>query len=62
MFIKEKVIVKRFKPKDSNKCVYKKEKVLVKHFKGKNFMEICLLNKRLFGNFLNVKIRSKYVF
>ena len=26
MFIKKKVIVKLFKPKDSNKCVYEKKK------------------------------------
>ena len=39
MFIKKNFIVKLFKPKDSNKCVYKKKKGFVKHFKGKDFME-----------------------
>ena len=45
MFIKKKVIVKLFKPKDSNKCVYQKKKVIVKLFKRKDSIEICLLKK-----------------
>ena len=47
MFIKKKVIVKLFKPKDSNKCVYQKQKVIVKLFNRKVSMEIRLLKKRL---------------
>ena len=48
MFIKKKVIVKLFQPKDSNKCVYQKQKVIVKLFNRKVSMEIRLLKKRLF--------------
>ena len=59
MFIKKKVSVKRFKPKDSNKCVYQK-KVIVKRFKHKDSIEISLFKKRLLWNFLDVKIPTKY--
>ena len=63
MFIKTKVIVKLFKAKDSNKCLYqKKKKVLVKHFKHKDYIEIRLLKKSLLGNFLKLKIPSKCVY
>ena len=42
MFIKKKVIVKLFKPKDCNKCVYqKKKKIIVKLFKLKDSIEVC---------------------
>ena len=47
MFIKKKVIVKLFKSKDFNKCVYQKQKVIVKLFKRKDSIEISLLKKRL---------------
>ena len=33
-----------------------KKKVIVKLFKWKDSIEICLLKKRLFGYFLNLKI------
>ena len=46
MFFKKKVIVKLFKPKDSNKCVYQKKKLIVKLFKDQDLIEICLLKKR----------------
>ena len=47
MFIKEKVIVKLLKAKDSNKCVHQKKKPNVKVFKRKDSIEICLLRKKL---------------
>ena len=37
MFIKKKVIVKLFKPKDSNKCVYQKKRLL------SNFLNLKIL-------------------
>ena len=46
MSIKKKVIVKLFKPKDSNKIYLLKKKVLVKFFKRKDSTEICLLKKK----------------
>ena len=46
MFIKKKVIVKPFKPKDSNKCVYQKKKVIVKLFKRKDSNEMCFFLKK----------------
>ena len=46
MFFKKKVIVKLFKPKDSNKCVYQEKKVIVNLFKHKDSIEISLLKKR----------------
>ena len=45
MFFKKKVIVKLFKAKDSNKCVYQKKKVIVKLFKDNDSIEICSLKK-----------------
>ena len=63
MFIKKKVIVKLFKPKDSTKCVYqKKKKVIVKLFKLKDSNKCVFKKKRLLRNFLNLKIPSKYVY
>ena len=62
MFIKKEVILKLFKAKDSNKCVYQKKKVILKFFKHKDSIEICLLKKSLLWNFLNVKIATKYVY
>ena len=59
---KKKVIVKVFKPKDSNKCVHQNRKVPVKLFKHKDSIQICLLKKRFSWNFLNVKIPKKYVY
>ena len=38
-----------------------KKKVIVKLFKRKDSNKICLLKKRLLGNFLNLKIKT-YVF
>ena len=46
MPIKEKVIVKLFKPKDSNKIYLLKKKVLVKFFKRKDSNQIYLLKKK----------------
>ena len=39
-----------------------KKKVIVKLFKSKDSKEIFLLKKRFLLNFLNVKIRTQYVF
>ena len=39
-----------------------KSKVIVKLFKRKDSKEICLLKKKVLQNFLNVKIRMKYVY
>ena len=55
MSIKEKVIVKLFKRKDSIE-IYLLKKVIVKLFKRKDSNEICLLKKRLLRSFLNLKI------
>ena len=46
MSIKKTVIVKLFKPKDSNKIYLLKKKVLVKFFKRKDSNQICLLKKK----------------
>ena len=48
MPIKEKVIVKLFKPKDSNKIYLLKKNVIVKFFKPKDSNEICLLQKKAY--------------
>ena len=48
MPIKEKSIVKLFKPKDSNKIYLLKKNVIVKFFKPKDSNEICLLKKKAY--------------
>ena len=48
MFIKNKVIVKLLKRKDSYEIYLLKKKGIVTLFKRKDSNEICLLNKRLF--------------
>ena len=62
MFLKTNIVVKLLKSKDVNKCVDEKKKVIVKLFKRKDSNEISLLKKRLFWNFLNVKVPMKYVY
>ena len=48
MPIKEKSIVKLFKPKDSNKIYLLKKSVLLKFFKPKDSNEIYLLKKKAY--------------
>ena len=58
----KKVIVKHFKPKDSNEICLLKKKVIVKLFKRKDSKEICLLKERVIVKFLKRKDPTKSVY
>ena len=51
-----------FEPQNFHQNMFIKKKMIVKLFKRKDSIEICLLEKRLLWNFLNVKIPTKYVY
>ena len=62
MFIKEKVIVKLFKPKDSNKCVYQKKKVYGETFWTLSFQRNMFIKKKVIVKVFKSKDSKKCVY
>ena len=59
MFFKKKVIVKLFKPKDSNKCVYQKKNGYCETFQTSRFHRIMFIKKKVIAKLFKAKDTNK---